>query len=97
MDLAEHCYQVTRSFPKDEFYGAVAQIRGAAALVPANIAGDNGRESRGEYIQFLRIAQGSLKEGETHILLAQRIGLPRENLPHRYLANAKLFEKCSEL
>lgn len=81
MDLAEHCYRATRAFPRDEIYGAVAQIRRAAASVPANIAEGNGRENRGEYIQFLRIAQGSLKEVETHVMLAQRVGLAaREDL-----------------
>lgn len=75
MDLAELCYQSTRRFPKDELYGAVGQVRRSAASVPANIAEGYGRESRGEFIQFLRIAQGSLKELETHILLCQRVGL----------------------
>jgi four helix bundle protein len=75
MDLAELCYRSTRTFPREELYGAVAQIRRAAASIPANIAEGNGRENRGEYIQFLRIAQGSLKELETHVLLSQRVGL----------------------
>jgi four helix bundle protein len=43
--------------------------------VPANIAEGFGRENRGSYQQFLRIAQGSLKEVETHLLISQRIGL----------------------
>jgi four helix bundle protein len=75
MDLAEMCYRASRSFPKEELYGAVTQIRRSAASIPANIAEGNGREGRGEYIQFLRIAQGSLKELETHILLSQRVEL----------------------
>jgi four helix bundle protein len=75
MDLAESCYRNTRSFPKEELYGAVAQIRRAAASIPANVAEGNGRENRGEYIQYLRIAQGSLKELETHVLLSQRVDL----------------------
>jgi four helix bundle protein len=75
MDLAELCYRSTRAFPREELYGAVAQIRRAAASIPANIAEGNGRENRGEYIQYLRIAQGSLKELETHVLLSQRVGL----------------------
>ena len=75
MELAELCYRSTRTFPREEQYGAVAQIRRAAASIPANIAEGNGRENRGEYIQFLRIAQGSLKELETHVLLSQRVGL----------------------
>jgi four helix bundle protein len=75
MTLAGGCYLLTRRFPKDELYGMTSQIRRSAASVPANIAEAYGRESRGEYIQFLRVAQGSLKETETHILLSQRVGL----------------------
>lgn len=78
MDLAELAYRITRRFPRDEIYGMTSQIRRAAASVPANIAEGHGRNSRGEYIQFLRVAQGSLKELETHILLAQRIGFATE-------------------
>jgi four helix bundle protein len=56
-------------------YGMTSQIRRAAASIPANIAEGYGREYRAEYIQFLRIAQGSLKELETHLLLAARVEL----------------------
>ncbi|MEH2239166.1 four helix bundle protein [Nostoc sp.] len=72
MNLAEACYQVTIAFPKYELYGMTSQIRRSAASVPANIAEDYGREYRPEYIKFLRIAQGSLKELETHLLLSAR-------------------------
>ena len=80
MDLAEACYGTTRGFPKDELYGMTSQIRGAAASIPAIIAEGRGRETRGEFVQFLRVAQGSLKELETHLLLSERIGLmaPKE-------------------
>ena len=81
MDLAQVCYLKTREFPKEELYGLTSQIRRAAVSIPANIAEGNGRENRGEYIQFLRVAQGSLKELETHLLLSRRIGLTSmENL-----------------
>ena len=52
-----------------------AQIRRAAASIPANIAEGNGREHTGSYVQFLRVSQGSLKELETHVLLAQTVEL----------------------
>ncbi|WP_076798248.1 four helix bundle protein [Chloroflexus islandicus] len=72
MNLAEQCYYLTQTFPAQERYGMISQIRRAAASIPANIAEGYGRENRGEYLQFLRIAQGSLKELETHLLLAER-------------------------
>ena len=75
MNLAENCYRVTKTFPKEEVYGMVSQIRRAAVSIPANIAEGYGREYRNQYIQFLRIAQGALKELETHLLLAVRVEL----------------------
>ena len=73
MNLAAACYQVTKVFPKEEIYGMTSQIRRSAAAIPANIAEGYGREYRAEYIHFLRIAQGSLKELETHLFLSQRV------------------------
>jgi len=73
MMLAELCYRHTRDFPRDELFGLTAQIRRAAVSIPANIAEGYGRENTGSYVQFLRIAQGSCKEVETHIELAERV------------------------
>jgi four helix bundle protein len=78
MTLAADCYQLTARFPKEEIYSMTAQIRRAAASVPANIAEGHGRENTGSFVQFLRIAQGSLKELETHLLLAERVKLTTE-------------------
>lgn len=68
MTLAKSCYALTRSLPREERYGLTSQIRGAAISVPANIAEGNGRATRGAYLSFLRIAQGSLRELETYLL-----------------------------
>jgi len=75
MDLAVAAYSVTKSWPKDELYGLTSQVRRAATSIPANIAEGYGRESRATYVNFLRIAQGSLKELETHLLIAERAGI----------------------
>jgi four helix bundle protein len=91
MTLAESCYQLTRAFPKEEMFGLTAQIRRAAASIPANVAEGHGRENTQSFIQYLRIAQGSLKELETHLLLAERIG---------FVSSAKtkvFFVQCEEL
>ncbi|HYD87995.1 MAG TPA: four helix bundle protein [Vitreimonas sp.] len=60
---------------KDELYGLTSQARRAAVSICANIAEGYGREMRPSYIQFLRIAQGSIKELETHLIIAQRVEL----------------------
>lgn len=75
MDLVVSIYETTKAWPKEELYGLTPQLRRAATSVPANIAEGYGRESRASYQQFLRIAQGSLKELETHLLIARRVGI----------------------
>jgi four helix bundle protein len=80
MDLVEACYRLSAGFPRREIFTMTAQLRRAAISIPSNIAEGYGRDSTGAYVQFLRIAQGSLKELETHLLLSQRLGFasPRE-------------------
>jgi four helix bundle protein len=75
MNLAGDIYCETRTFPREELFGMASQLRRAAASVPANIAEGFGREQTRSFIQFLRVAQGSLKELETHVLLSERVGL----------------------
>jgi four helix bundle protein len=81
MTLAEMCYRETRDFPREEMFGLTAQMRRAAVSVAANIAEGWGRENSGSFVQFLRISQGSCKESETHIVIAQRVlGRPHDEL-----------------
>ena len=75
MDIAEKCYFLTKLFPRDELYSMVQQIRRSAVSIPANIAEGYGRRSTGDYIRFINIAQGSINELETHLLLSQRVGI----------------------
>lgn len=93
MEIAEACYRITKQFPKEEVYGMVSQIRRSAASIPANIAEGYGREYRNEYIQFLRIAQGSLKELETHLLLSIRVELATHETIHPILNRCDLQGK----
>jgi four helix bundle protein len=93
MDLAEACYRTTRDFPKEELYGITSQMRRAAVSVAANIAEGHGREGRGEFVQFLRVAQGSLKELETHLLLSHRVGLASKNIIHAILGRCEATGK----
>jgi four helix bundle protein len=88
MDLAEACYRLTAKFPRDELFGMTAQVRRASVSIPANIAEGYGRNSKGAYGQFLKIAQGSLKELETHLLLAERVGLATNDATAPILASS---------
>lgn len=74
VDVAARTYQFTGTFPRDELYGLTSQMRRVAVSIAANIAEGYGRESTASYIHHLRIAQGSLKELETHIVIAERVG-----------------------
>ena len=75
MEVAENSYYLTRSFPKEEAYGMIQQIRRCAASIPANIAEGYGRRSKADYARFLNIAQGSSNELQTHLILSVRVGL----------------------
>jgi len=73
MDLVELVYRTSRTFPKEEVYGLTSQVRRAVASVAANIAEGQGRHSKREFHNFLSIAHGSLREVETHLLIAERL------------------------
>jgi four helix bundle protein len=72
--LVTDIYRLTSRFPPAERFGLTAQIRRASTSVPANIAEGWGRGSTKEYIQFLRIARGSLTELDTHLIVSGELG-----------------------
>jgi four helix bundle protein len=67
-------YELTASFPNEEKFGLVSQMMRAAVSVPSNIAEGSARNSRKEFVNFLHIAQGSIAELETQILVSQDLG-----------------------
>jgi four helix bundle protein len=93
MDLVVRVYDVTRDWPKDELYGLTSQARRSAVSVPANIAEGYGREALGAYINFLRMAQGSLKELETHIEVASRVRILEDDVLKSLLSDAESVGK----
>jgi four helix bundle protein len=80
MVLAKDVYQLTWCFPKEEMFGLTSQVRRSSVSIAANIAEGWGRQSKGDYIHFLKVAQGSATELETEVILSSDIGfLPVEN------------------
>jgi four helix bundle protein len=73
MDLVETIYRTTGTFPREEIYGLTSQIRRAAISIPSNIAEGNGRNTARDYMHFLGMAYGSVKEVETQVLIAERL------------------------
>jgi four helix bundle protein len=70
MELCRLVYKVTKAFPKEELYGLTLQIRRSAVSVPSNIAEGHAREFTKEFLRHLSVAQGSLAELETQLILA---------------------------
>jgi four helix bundle protein len=72
-EIALMTYKITKQFPREEIYGLVSQMRRAAVSVPSNIVEGCSRESRVEYLRFLEIAFGSLRELNYQASLATRL------------------------
>jgi four helix bundle protein len=74
MDLVIHIYETIKTFPGDERYGLVSQMRRCAVSIPSNIAEGQARKSKGEFLRFVGIARGSIAELTTQILISERLG-----------------------
>jgi four helix bundle protein len=70
MELTSLVYALTRKFPSEERFGLTNQLRRAAVSIPSNIAEGKGRISKGELMQFVGIARGSILEVQTQLEIA---------------------------
>lgn len=87
MDMVASIYEKTKTFPKEELFGMVSQIRRAAVSVPSNIAEGYARGTDREKLHFLKISSGSMSEVDTQLLLCMKLG---------YL-NQETYEELSEM
>lgn len=76
--LVTNVYSLTKKFPIDERYGLVSQLNRAVISIPSNIAEGWGRELSKNYLQFLRVARGSLMEVETMVLISKNLNFVSE-------------------
>lgn len=74
VQLVTDVYRVTAGFPKSESFGLSNQIQRSAVSIPSNIAEGHSRASNKEFHHFLSIAQGSLAELETQLIIAENLG-----------------------
>lgn len=79
IELTTCIYKLTRNFPKDETYGLISQMRRSSVSIASNIAEGRGRLNKAEFRQFLGIAQGSLFELKTQLVVANNLGLAAGN------------------
>ena len=91
MELVTASYAIVGTLPAHERFALSSQIRRAALSVPANIAEGHGRLHRGDFIHHLSIANGSLRELDTLLEAASRLGYiePQPLVP--------MFERIEEL
>ena len=75
VDLATDVYEVTKTFPKEERYGMVTQMRRCAVSIASNIAEGAARHGSKEFLQFIHISLGSASELDTQLEIAMRVNL----------------------
>jgi four helix bundle protein len=79
MDLVADSYALSAKLPKLETYGLASQIQRSTVSIPANIAEGHGRDHLGDSLHHLSMANGSLMELETHLLLCARLSYLQAN------------------
>ena len=73
VDFVVEIYDITKTFPQDEKFGLISQIRRASVSIASNLAEGAGRRSDREFLQFLSHSQGSASEVDTQLLIAFRL------------------------
>ena len=91
IDFVVVIYETTKSYPKEENFSLVSQMKRASTSIPANIAEGSGRRSTKEFIQFLHIALGSASELETFIIISNKLDFISD------ATSNKLIEQNSEI
>ncbi|MGB4773853.1 MAG: four helix bundle protein [Daejeonella sp.] len=95
IDLAVKIYSITTHFPNDERFGLISQTRRCAVSVPSNIAEGAGRNTKGEFKQFLAIANGSSYELQTQLVIAEKLGFVTGELCNDVLNNIDELQKMN--
>lgn len=95
IDLAVRVYGVTSDYPADERYGLISQSRRSAVSIPSNISEGAGRNTKGEFKQFLGVANGSSYELQTQLVIAEKLGFVNEQIAGELLDNIDELQKMN--
>lgn len=91
-------YKLTSTFPKDEIYGLVSQIRRAVVSIPSNIAEGYGRSTNTDLVHFLYTALGSSNEVDTQLVIALNVGyITEEQYEAMDIINAEINARLRAL
>ena len=71
-------YEISKSFPKEEIFGLVSQMRRCVVSITSNIAEGFSRQSYKEKVQFYFISQGSVTELQNQLLIAKDVGFIKQ-------------------
>ena len=88
-------YKITKTFPKEEMFGLVSQLRRAAISITSNIAEGFSRNSYKEKVQFYSMALGSLTEVQNQLLIARDVGYLKVNLFNNIAERTILINKLT--
>jgi len=95
MDITVKTYLLSADFPKEEKFGLTSQIRRSAVSVPSNIAEGAGRNTKGEFKNFLGIASGSSYELFTQLILSYKLKLVEKVLVDPIISEALEVQKMN--
>jgi four helix bundle protein len=87
-------YQVTKSFPKEETFGLISQMRRAAVSITSNITEGYSRQTYKEKVQFYCISLGSTTELQNQLFIARDVGFIEED---NFLELAKQITKVHKI
>jgi four helix bundle protein len=85
MEIGVDVYQLTKSFPHEEMYGLVSQLKRSSLSIPSNVSEGFNRYHNKEYKQFLYIAIGSCAELETQIEASRLLGFMKKEMTDKLL------------
>ena len=95
MEITEEVYLLSSLFPKEEKYGLTSQIRRSAISIASNIAEGAGRNTKGEFKNFLGMASGSSNELHTQLILSYRLKLVKKEQVKHIVNNVKEVQKMN--